>query len=1269
MLNNSASPENETAPPAFPVVGIGASAGGLEAISELMCEVPAVSGMAFLVVQHLDPSRHSLLPEILAKRVAMPVQEAAEGMAIQVDHLYTIPANKRMFVVDRQIRLQPRDETLGPPMPIDDLLDSLARDQGSDAIGIILSGSGSDGALGLKSVQAEGGITFAQDASALFDSMPHAAIGLGCVDRVLAPREIAKEVIRIGRNPRLRSAPGPKGESVQQSESSLRPIFRLLQNVCNIDFTRYKHGTIQRRLSRRMALRQLTSVTDYISVLEAEPAETLALGRDLLIHVTEFFRDPETFEALTQSVFPRLRGEGDASTALRIWVPGCATGEEVYSIAICLLEYLGPHANTTSVQIFGTDISPEALEKARAGRYIENIARNVSAERLERFFVRDGEYYCVDKAVRDLCTFARHDVVSDPPFSRMNLVSCRNLLIYLSAPAQRSVMPLFHYALKPDGVLMLGPSETVGAFSELFGVIDNKRSRLYSKKPRIGSPAEMRLSPTLVPSAAARPRSVPRDAQGSDDASLLRAEVDRVSLARYVPPSVLCDDDLNIIEYRGDTSAYLVNPSGSPSTNLQRLAKPEVFPALNDAIRQARQGGIAVRKTDLQTGNTGGRATASLEVHPVQTAGVEDRWFVIFFEGTQQGTGALLAPKEETLGALMLQTLRHRLGRNIAAQARDLKDGEIGRLNAEIVAMRTQLRTMLEEHESSREQLKSSEEELLSSNEEFQSTNEELESAKEELQSLNEELSITNDELRYRNYELKTVHDDVVGARDYADAIINTMSEPLLVLEPDLRVARANRAFYQAFRTTSGNTIGMMLYSLGNRQWDIPGLRELLEKILPQQTVVHDFEITHVFEIIGSRTMRINAARVAGRARELIVLTIEDVTQHQLLVNELETADHQKNEFLAMLAHELRNPLTAISNSLEIWERKNVDADTEQRARATAKRQLKHEIGMIDDLLDVSRIIRGIVRLKAEPVNLTEVVQHSVAAMKPESDARQHELSLSLPVEALIVEGDAMRLEQIVTNLLGNAIKYTLPGGRISISLTRDGDQATLSINDNGIGMAPDLLPTIFTIFVQAERPLDRKAAGLGLGLALVHRLVNLHHGTVRASSKGLGYGSTFVVQFPALAKTEVNTGYPAVANGLTPVRPVAPRRILIVDDNTDAAESTALLLGLDGHEVQVAADGPSALVRAKEFRPDIVLLDIGLPEMDGYDVARRLRATSGFANTLLIAHSGYAGEAHFQRVKQAGFDHYLVKPASISQLNELIITLSDSGYTLRRGS
>ncbi|KXU83639.1 hypothetical protein CI15_24045 [Paraburkholderia monticola] len=1263
-MTQSSPAANESTSPTFPLVGIGASAGGLEAISELMADIPAVSGMAFLVVQHLDPSRPSLLPEILAKRVSMAVLEAVEGMDVAADHLYVIPPNTSMSVEQCRIRLRPRDESPGPPMPIDDLLDSLARDQGQNAIGVVLSGSGSDGALGLQAIQRAGGITFAQDeASAQFNSMPHAAISLGCVDRVLAPRDIAKEMIGIGRHPYLRSVPPPAaaGTSPEPADTSLRAIFRLLRNACNIDFSRYKSGTVQRRLGRRMALLQITSVADYVRVLESDPAETLALGRDLLIQVTEFFRDPDTFEVLTQTVFPRLAVANESTGPVRIWVPGCATGEEVYSIAICLLEYLGERAATTTVQVFGTDISTEALETARAGRYIENIARNVSPERLERFFVRDGEYYCVDKPVRELCTFSRHDVLSDPPFSRMNLVSCRNLLIYLSGPAQRSVMPLFHYALKPDGVLMLGPSETVGAFSELFGVIENRRSRLYYKKPRLGAPTEFRRISTRAIPLSAPTGIAPESRSEPREVSSFRSEVDRIALARYAPPSVLCDDDLNIIEYRGDTSAYVVNPSGSPTSDLRRLARPEVFLAVNEAIRQVRQDGVAVRKTGLRASEANGPQPVCVEVHPVQMAGIEGRWFLIFFESGSQRLDGQNAHGQETLKRLLLQTLRQRLGRRMAAKDADPRDEEIARLMAEVGAMRTQLRTMLEEHESAREELKSSEEELLSSNEEFQSTNEELETAKEELQSLNEELSTTNDELRYRNHELKMLHDDVVRARDYADAIIDTMSEPLLVLESDLRVTRANHAFYQIFQTVPGETIGAPLYTLGNGQWDIPALRDLLEKLLPRRTIVRDFQITHDFPRIGLRTMRLNGARVVGRAHELILLTIEDLTEHQLAVERLETADHQKDDFLAMLAHELRNPLVAIANAIEVWGRENVDEETQLLARVLARRQLNHEIGLVDDLLDVSRITRGIIKLNVKPIDLADIVRHSVAAMRAEIDARQHELTVVLPPQVLTVEGDAIRLEQIVTNLLGNAVKYTPSHGRIEITLVRDGDDAVLTVADNGIGMTAEFLPTIFTIFVQAERSLDRTSAGLGLGLALVHKLVELHHGTVRASSEGLGQGSTFVVRLPA--PSHVDTPQPSMPDQTHDAPVVAPQKILVVDDNADAGESMAMVLKLDGHDVRVVCNGSDALRCAEDFRPGVVLLDIGLPDMDGYEIARRLHAMPDLADTLLIAVSGYAGEEHRERAKRAGFDHYLVKPVGRSSLNQLI----SSSYKARR--
>lgn len=642
-----------------------------------------------------------------------------------------------------------------------------------------------------------------------------------------------------------------------------------------------------------------------------------------------------------------------------------------------------------------------------------------------------------------------------------------------------------------------------------------------------------------------------------------------------------------------------------------------------------------------------------MEVHPVQIASIEGRWFLVFFESTAQRPDGRGTDRHETLQALLLQTLRQRLGRGVAAKGSDARDEEIARLNAELGAMRTQLRTMLEEHESAREELKSSEEELLSSNEEFQSTNEELETAKEELQSLNEELSTTNDELRYRNHELKVLHEDVVRARDYADAIIDTMAEPLLVLEPDLRVTRANRAFYHAFQTTAENTIGTLLYALGNEQWNIPRLRELLEKLLPEHSFVRDFYITHAFPRIGSRTMRLNAARVVGRVHHLILVTMEDITQHQRAVERLEAADHQKDQFLAMLAHELRNPLAAIRNGLEVWGREDVDRNAQQLARAAARRQLDHEVGLVDDLLDVSRITRGIIKLNIEPIDLAEIVRRGVDTMRAEIEAHQHELTLDLPPQTLAVEGDAMRLEQIATNLLGNAIKYTPSGGRIEIALVRDGEEAVLTVADNGVGMSAEFLPTIFTIFVQAERSLDRKSAGLGLGLALVHQLVHLHHGTVRASSDGPGRGSTFVVRLPAPSHVRAPTQ--PTHDAMRDASVASARRILVVDDNTDAAESTAMVLKLEGHEVKVASDGPSALQVATDFHPDVVLLDIGLPDMNGYEIGRRLRAMPGFTNTLLIALSGYAGEEQIDRARQVGFDHYLVKPAALVQLNLLI--------------
>jgi two-component system CheB/CheR fusion protein len=514
-------------------------------------------------------------------------------------------------------------------------------------------------------------------------------------------------------------------------------------------------------------------------------------------------------------------------------------------------------------------------------------------------------------------------------------------------------------------------------------------------------------------------------------------------------------------------------------------------------------------------------------------------------------------------------------------------------------------------------------------------------------------LTTTNDELRYRNHELKTASDEVARARDFSQAIVETMSESLLVLEADLKITLANRAFYQTFQTSPDITIGTELYPLGNEQWNIPALRELLEELVPQRTSVRDYQITHEFPGIGLRTMQLNAMRIAWPAQELILLTIADVTRQHQAFGRLQSADQQKDEFLAMLAHELRNPLAAIRNGLQVWERDSADKETQKVARAAAQRQLDHEIRLVEDLLDVSRITRGIIVLKNGRIDLVETVRRAIEAMRPEFEACQHEVTFAFPMSVLPITADAMRIEQVVTNLLGNAIKYTRRGGHIQISIERHLDDALLAVVDDGIGMVAELIPTIFDIFVQAERSLDRQAAGLGLGLALVHRLVELHGGSVRAYSEGLNRGSKFVVRLPAMPRGTVLEDSVTVATQAA--SPIGAMRILVVDDNVDALESGAALLRIDGHDVQTARDGPAALLCVEQFKPEVVLLDIGLPEMDGYEVARRLRLMPDQHDTLLIAHSGYGEEEHLERARRAGFDHHLIKPADLSQLSAVV--------------
>ena len=1235
---------------ASPIVALGASAGGLEALFELFSALPPSTGASFVVIQHLDREHRSLLKELLAKKTQMPVAQIEEGQELLANHVYVIPPNTSLKVEGNRFRLAPRDTSNAPHHPVDVFFMSMATSSESAAIGVVLSGGDSDGALGVKSIKDHGGITFAQTpASTKFPNMPQNAIDSGCVDFVLRPAEIANEIARLTQHSYLRTSRG--SESVLESEEAPAPeparaneaeernlsrVFRRLRSAHGVDFRHYKKSTLRRRLSRRMALKRMDEIGHYVDALEDDKEETRALYQDFLIRVTGFFRDAELYEGLQLRVFPEICNDARSKDPIRIWVAGCATGEEVYSIAIALMEYMGDPMSGRRIQIFGTDVSESAIEIARAGVYPENIASEVSAERLARFFVREQGRYHVAKRIRDLCIFARHDVTRDPPFSRIELLSCRNLLIYLDGGAQRQVMRAFHYALSPRGFLALGLSESVGGATDLFELLD-KRYRVYSRKASAG----MRADDT-EPGKSSFTQSRLEDFQDrtlNTDADSVHREADRVLIARYSPPSLLVDASLNILQFRGETGPYVEHASGPPSMNLHRVVRPQLLVEISPAIQEARDSGAPVWRHGLRLGD---QTDIGIGVIPLRAASAE-RSFLIIFESAS------------------LASARSAQNSQAPQLTESGKDQRIAQLERELESTREFLQTTMEEQEAVREDLKSAHEEVLSANEEFQSTNEELETAKEELQSTNEELTTTNDELNDRNRELSSVNGELQRTREismraqkYADAIVASVRDPLLVLDRELRVLRGNDAFYLQFGLIRESTEGRTLRDLDGRQWDLPALLVQLARVLAQNVSLTDHEIRYrKSPIAAPRILRVDARIIPGDSErgELLLLGMEDVTDRRSQADALALVSQRKDEVLAMLAHELRNPLTPISHAVHLLQRDNA-TESAAKLHSMIARQTRRLVRLVDDLLDLARINRGHIELRNKLVDLIPVIRDAAEAISGRMDERRHQLTVAVPDAPVYVDGDPVRLEQIVSNLLENAAKYTEPGGRIAVTLTHHDGQAVLSVRDSGIGLAPDDLGQIFDLFNQVDRSLSRSGGGLGIGLTLVRRVLELHGGTVEARSSGIGHGSEFIVRLP-LSEKAASAEMPPIHAEEVAQLPAPRRRVLIIDDNVDAAESLKMLAEDWGHEIAVAHDGPQALATVEEFHPEIALVDIGLPGMDGYEIARALRASH--PEMFLVAVTGYGSRDDRTKALAAGFDAHLVKPANFDELEAML--------------
>lgn len=1168
----------------LPIVGVGASAGGLEAFTELLGNLPDNTGMAFVLIQHLDPKHESHLTELLSKASKMPISEVKGQTRAAANHVYVIPPGSNLGISDGVLHTAPRPPS-GPNLPIDSFLRALAADRGGKAIGVVLSGTASDGTLGLQAIEAAGGITFAQEPlTAKFGSMPTSAIAAGVVDFVLPPAGISRKLAALARDSHL---PIKLRQATERSEETeLKKVFRLLRSATGVDFTFYKQSTLVRRIKRRMDLQGCANLADYIQYLERNREEANALCENCFITVTAFFREPTVFEALKTMVFPALLEKRAPDDPIRIWVPGCATGEEAYSIAICLMEFLEEAELSLPFEIFATDISETAIQKARAGTYASAALAHVSPQRLARFFTTTERGHQIAKAVRDACVFARHNVAQDPPFSKLDLISFCNVLIYLGAVLQRKVLSTMQFALKPTGLLVVGPSETIGTLSESFQQVE-KSHKIYCLRPA-ASTAAAQLAGVRSAEGQVVPGEKMAESRGDVD---LQREADRLVLAEHAPPGAVIDNDMNIVQVRGHTAPYLELSPGEPTHNLLKLAREGLIAGLGKAIRTARQTNAIAQEDGFRIDGSGQLREVAIKVTPFAgSSASKERHFLVLFADAQQNGGPNAPHTPSTDG--------HR---------------ESGRLRRELAATKKYLQTIVDEKVTALEALGAANEEAQAGNEELRTAQEELESTNEELNTLNENLKISSLEVGQANRDLTNLLESIsiplvmvgrdlrirrftramepmlnlipsdVGRSitdlqprmelpdlrrllldameggnrqprdirdsygrwyslrilpsvgpdgktegavlmlididaskrglDFAEAIVETVREPLVILNQNLQVVQANKTFYEAFHATREGTEKQLIYDLGNGQWNIPKLRELLESILPAHSTFRDFEVTHEFEHVGRKVMLLNASEIFNpnaQARN-ILLAIEDATERKQAEEALRTTNAELQHFAYALTHDLQEPLRMVVNFTELLQQEyggKLGADADKFISYSVDGALRIE-ALLRALLAYWEVTErepgsfapvdcGAVLAKAL-LNLQAAIQQSGAVVTSDR----------LPT--LVIE--EVLLVQLFQNLISNAIKYAGQNApQIHVSAEKIAEGWRFAVQDNGIGIAAEHTDRIFGMF---KRLHGNEVPGTGIGLALCKKIVERQGGRIWVESEA-GLGATFKFTIPS---------------------------------------------------------------------------------------------------------------------------------------------------------
>ena len=1203
----------------FQVVGIGASAGGLESLERFFAKVPRESGMAFVVVQHLSPDFKSVMDELLARQTDVPIRQAQEGLQIEPNTIYLIPPRKSAILSGQRFYLTDKEPREPLSLPIDHFFRSLAADAGRQAVAVVLSGSGSDGSRGIRDVHRRGGLVLCEsEETAKFDGMPLSARETGIVDLVLPPEEMPA-VLMSHLSSAVQDAATDE-QAQEPADKSTETIFRLLHSEYGIDFSHYKGTTVGRRIQRRLAMRQFDDVEQYATHLRSDPAELNSLYRDLLIGVTRFFRDAEAFERLERDVVPELIDKAAKGQEIRVWVAGCATGEEAYSVAMLFHERLEKTHSPAQVKVFATDVHQASLEFASAAVYSEEAIKQVTPERLARYFSRTKEGYHVDADLRKMIVFAPHNVLRDAPFTKLDLIACRNLLIYFQPLAQKKALSLFHFGLRTGGVLMLGPSETPGELLEEFETIDD-HWKMFRKRRDIRLPADMRYP---LPRFGATPlKNAPRSfapppVRGLPDPSLVGA-YDWL-LAQHMPPAILIDDRNELLHVFGGVEKYLKFRPGRPSQDALDLLEGDLRAAVFGAVQRAKKEPGPVRYQGVHMGGDGG-STCTVVAERVVNPRSSRQQLLIKLEPAAQPP---------------------------AAPSRDaVSDYDHRRIT------RDRIETLENELRYTKENLQATVEELETSNEELQATNEELVASNEELQSTNEELHSVNEELYTVNAEYQRKINDLTEMSNDMHSLMESTDVATVFLDKNLCIRKFTPQIAPIFKLVPhdlGRCIDSFAHHL-DRDRLIDDIRGVLHSGQPVEAEVQDRQ--------GKwKLLRVLPYR-AKKQIEGVVLTLNDIDSLKRTQQSLADAVKQRERFLAMMSHELRNPLSALLNATQLLETAGASGETAQEASGVVRRQAQHMARLLDDLLDIARITQARFELRREKFDLRNAVESALETIQPAFERSGHRLRIEVCQQPLPVDGDPDRLRQVQVNLLDNAIKYSPAGGEVCLQVTREGDQAVIRVSDCGEGMTAETIEHVFEPFFQGARHKGRKQAGMGLGLSLVWLIVEEHGGAVEVRSDGPGEGSEFTVRIPLIAEPLVlsardNAEPAALAHRHNGHGKPHARRIVLIEDQEDNRRMLARWLELSGHSVRSAADGPAGLALIESEQPEIAIIDIGLPKLDGYEVARRIRA--GYSNPpRLIALTGYGRQADVEAARQAGFDHHLIKPVKPEELERLL--------------